>query len=74
MNPMLPADRFWGKPLATIALAQGFPAINFEIVNGRWCINLFCGVEYDIEEGAVTKWKTVTVQQFYKETLCNELL
>lgn len=69
MNPMIPADRFWGKPLATMALQQGFPAMNFEIVNGRWCVNVFCGFEPDKESGYVATWKTISVQQFYKEAL-----
>lgn len=66
MNPILPADRFWGKPLATMALQQGFPAMNFEIVNGRWCVNLFCGFS-DVD--AMPTWTTISVQQFYKEAL-----
>ena len=66
MNPMFPADRFWGKPLATLALQQGFPAMNFEIVNGRWCINLFCGF---CDADFLPVWKTIGVQAFYKEAL-----
>lgn len=69
MNPMIPADRFWGKPLAMMALQQGFPAMNFEIVNGRWCVNLFCGFS---EVDAAPNWKTIGVQQFYKEALLAE--
>jgi len=69
MNPTLPADRFWGKPLATMALAQGFPAMNFEIVNGRWCINLFCGFS---DADFLPVWKTIGVQAFYKEALLTQ--
>ena len=38
----------------------------FEIVNGRWCVNLFCGFS-DVD--AMPTWTTISVQQFYKEAL-----
>jgi hypothetical protein len=72
MNPNMPINRSrWAKELAGMALREGLSAMNFELYNGRWCINIFGGFEIDDDYQSRAVWKTVTVQEFYKDVMSN---
>jgi len=72
MNPTLPADRFWGKPLATLALQAGYVGATFDIYDGRWYIFLFLGMVPNEDYGYTPSYIGIPVQEFYKSMLLGE--
>lgn len=70
MNAAMPISTSkWGLALAQKALALGYPAMNLEIREGRWHINLFSGFAYDSNKGVIAQWSGVTVQEFCKRMI-----
>lgn len=70
MNPMMPINTTrWSKGITELVQMDGYAVMNYEIHNGRWCANIFGEFVYDPDCGTRVTWKTISVQQLFREAL-----
>lgn len=73
MSLTIPASRTkWTRGITLAAVHAGYAVMNYELYNGRWCVNVFCGFDLDADNIIAAKWKTETIQDFYKRVLTDE--